>query len=127
MKNFTDPAVTLFQQPRSKLTEPLEHCSGAAGALLQSCWRNVPNMVWKRGTAKILIAKRLQKTSHGDYFEENWVERVQKMCCMRQETAVLCIFAAENAMMLRLGMVGVQFSLHSPNSFFQRKNKCYDL
>lgn len=71
LKNFTDPAVTLFQQPRSKLTEPLEHCSGAAVALLQSCWRNVPSMVWKRGTAKTLIAKRLQKSSHGDYFGEN--------------------------------------------------------
>ena len=71
MKNFTDPAVTLFQQPRSKLTEPLEHCSGAAVALLQSCWRNVPSMVWKRGTAKTLIDKRLQKASYGDYFGEN--------------------------------------------------------
>ena len=71
LKNFTDPAVTLFQQPRSKLTEPLEHCSGAAGALLQSCWRNVPSMVWKRGMAKTLIAKRLQRASYGDYFGEN--------------------------------------------------------
>lgn len=49
------------------------------------------------------------------------------MCCMRKETAVLCIFAAENAMMLRLGMVGVQFTLHSHYRFFQQKNKCYDL
>ena len=68
MKNFTDTALTLFQQPRSKLTEPLEHCSGAAGALLQSCWRNVPNAVWKNETAKTLIAKRLQKILQSSFF-----------------------------------------------------------
>ena len=71
LKNFTDPAVTLFQQPRSKLTEPLEHCSGAAGALLQSCWRNVPNAVWKNETAKTLIAKRLQKSYKVAFSAEN--------------------------------------------------------
>ena len=63
-RHFTGGSVIFLQQPRSKLTEPLEHCSGAAGALLQSCWRNVPNAVWKNETAKALIAKRLQKKSY---------------------------------------------------------------
>ena len=38
---FTDPSVILFQHPRSNLTEALECCSGAAGALLQGSWRKL--------------------------------------------------------------------------------------
>ena len=90
MKNFTDPAVTLFQLPRSKLTEPLEHCSGAAVALLQSCWRNVPSMVWKNETAKALTAKRLQKPHTVTISEKIWWMECKK-CAVCGKKRQFCV------------------------------------
>ena len=40
-QSFTDPSVILFQLLCNKLTEALECCSGAAGALLQGSWRKL--------------------------------------------------------------------------------------
>ena len=39
MNIFTRGSVNFLQQPRSNLTEALEHCSGIAVAKLQGCWR----------------------------------------------------------------------------------------
>ncbi len=46
--NFTEPPVNLFQQPRSKLTAILEHCSKAAVTKLDDDYDDLePSNLWE--------------------------------------------------------------------------------
>ena len=47
MNIFTRGSVNFIQQPRSNLTEALEQCYKAPGAMLRSCWRNIPKGICK--------------------------------------------------------------------------------